>query len=358
MILTRRAFAAAGIALSAGARPLAAPAAPAWAALPTVPYKGKQDDIAFIDGDRGWYGNGAGLLYQTTDGGLSWTEIASRPGTFIRALGFLDAQNGFIGNVGTGYYPGVTDETPLYRTRDGGATWTPVEAVGIGRVKGVCGVDILRTRRIYQGEMRETAVVHAAGRVGGPAMILRSEDGGEAFRVIDLTAQAGMILDVKFLTPRTGFVCASGVSDTGEGEALILRTSDGGDSWNAVYRSGRPLENCWKISFPTPRVGYATVQSYDDANTRRVIVKTMDGGKSWKELPLVDAPKMREFGIGFADEKRGWVGCAGTGFETLDGGKTWRECNMGRAVNKIRILPTNGGKRVFAIGVEVRRLDL
>lgn len=342
------------------ARALAAiPAAADWRRLPTEPYKGKQDDIAFVSPDLGWYGNGQGKLYRTADGGESWEMIWEQPGTFIRALGFIDADNGFLGNVGTDYYPGVSDRHPLYRTRDGGRSWQPVAAEGIDKVAGICGLDILPVRRIYQGEMRTAHIVTAAGRVGGPAMMLRSEDSGESWRVIDLSAHAGMILDVKFHDARTGFVCASGVSASGEGDALILMTRDGGANWKPVWRSKRKLENCWKMSWPSRRVGYASVQSYDEAaGNRRVIVKTVDGGTSWRELSLTEAPGLQEFGIGFADERRGWVGTSKTGFETRDGGRTWTPVEMGRAVNKIRILPTATGKRLFAIGVEVRRLDL
>lgn len=108
------------------------------------------------------------------------------------------------------------------------------------------------------------------------------------------------------------------------------------------------------------KVGYATVQSYDEAaGNRRVIVKTADGGKSWRELPLVDEAGIREFGIGFVDERRGWVGTSKTGFETRDGGKSWSRVEMGRAVNKIRVVrKPDGGAAVFAIGVDVHRLDL
>lgn len=362
-MLDRREFGATALATALGIAcgdVLAAAPAPAWRKLPTEPYRGKQDDIAFVSPDTGWYGNGKGKLFRTTDGGESWTKVADRPGTFIRALGFVDGKTGFIGNVGTDYYPGVTDKQPLYRTDDGGVNWTPVAAEGLWKVAGICGIDILPVTRVFQGEARQTHVVHAAGRVGGPAMLMTSQDGGSSWSVTDLSAQAGMILDVKFLDARNGFIAAASNSDLGEGEALILRTADGGATWAPVYRSGRKMENIWKMSWPSRRVGYATVQSYDTdpKNTRRVIVKTFDGGKSWKELPLVEGPGIQQFGIGFLDEKHGWVGCKAGGYETRDGGKSWLPVAFGAAVNKIRIARDATRTRVFAIGVDVYRLDV
>ncbi len=328
----------------------------AWQKLPTEPYKGKQDDIAFINKDTGWYGNGEGKLYHTTDGGMSWTKVWDQPGTFIRALGFIDEKTGFLGNVGTDYYPGVTDKHPLYRTDDGGKTWTAVNAPDISVVAGICGIDILPVHRVFQGEAHTDHIIHAAGRVGGPAALLKSEDSGKTWTVQDMSKQAGMILDIKFLDAHTGFMCASTNSDMDKAEAMILRTIDGGKTWSPVYVSGRRLENCWKMSWPSPRVGYATVQSYDEmtSNTKRVIVKTTDGGKTWAEIPLITAPGIQQFGIGFIDEKRGWVGCKAGGYQTRDGGTTWSPVAFGRAVNKIRVVKD----RVFAIGVDVYRLDL
>lgn len=336
-------------------------AEPQWVKQPTEPYRGKQDDISFIDVDHGWYGNGMGRLYRTTTGGAVWTKIWDRPGTFIRALGFIDKKTGFLGNVGTNYYPGVTDAHPLYRTDDGGISWTPVVADGIDKVAGICGIDILPVQRTYQGTIHTAHIIHAAGRVGGPAMIMQSRDDGLTWRVIDLSAQAGMILDVKFLDERIGFVCASAVDPDRRGAAMILRTQDGGATWAAVYNSGRVHENCWKMSWPSKRVGYATVQSYDQspANTKRVVVKTTDGGKTWRELPLIDAPGVQQFGIGFVDEQRGWVGCINTGYETRDGGATWAPVAMGGAVNKVRVIrKPNGGHAIYAIGFDVYRLDI
>jgi photosystem II stability/assembly factor-like uncharacterized protein len=361
LLITRRDFSRTVL---AGATMIALPAfaadASIWVKQPTVPFKGKQDDISFVDPDHGWYGNGEGKLYRTTNGGASWDKVWDKPGTFIRALGFVDRQTGYLGNVGTDYYPGVTDKNPLYRTRDGGATWEAIAAPGIEKVAGICGIHILPVKRIYQGELRTSHVIHAAGRVGGPAMMLRSEDGGDSWKVIDLTAHAGMILDVFFQNAKVGFVAASSPSDTGEGEAMILRTINGGANWDIVYKSGRKAENCWKMSWPSTKTGYATVQSYDDdpAKTKRVIIKTVNGGASWKELLLVNDKTAQEFGIGFADDQRGWVGTRIGGFETRDGGKTWNQIEFGKAVNKIRILPKPiSGHFAMAIGVDVHRLD-
>jgi photosystem II stability/assembly factor-like uncharacterized protein len=330
-----------------------------WIKQKTAPYRGKQDDIFFIDPLIGWYGNGEGKLYRTVDGGISWSLIWTQPGTFIRALGFVDAQHGYLGNVGPGSYPGVTDKNPLYETRDGGTSWQPVKAVGIENVAGICAIDILKRRVIVQGELRDQVIIHAAGRVSGTAWIIRSVDGGANWTVKDLSNVAGMILDVKFHDERTGFLCAATGGDAELANALILRTLDGGETWKAVYQSARKSENSWKMHWPSRQVGYATIQSYDPAATKRIIIKSVDGGKSWRELPLADDAKLREFGIGFIDEKHGFVGTTIGGFETVDGGKSWSRTEFGRAVNKIRVVKKPvGGTTLFAIGVDVHRLDL
>jgi photosystem II stability/assembly factor-like uncharacterized protein len=328
-----------------------------WKKLNTVPYRGKQDDIVFADAQTGWYGNGAGKIYKTTDGGATWAEQLNKPGTFVRTLGAVDALHGLMGNVGTDYYPGVTDTNPLYETRDGGASWTVVPTARINGPlpKGLCAIDVLKKKSIYQGTLQDRVIVHAAGRVGGPAFLMRSLDGGQTWQSMDLTAQAGAILDVKFFDENTGLVFAATDGDVEKSNGLILLTRDGGQTWKSVYRSTRPFELTWKASFPTREVGYATLQSYnpDKAVTQRYVLKTTDGGQSWQELPLVQDVDVREFGIGFIDANTGWVGTTTTGFQTTDGGATWQRVDMGRAVNKIRLLPTADGFVGYAIGVDV-----
>ncbi len=324
----------------------------AWRTVSTPAYPKKRDDVVFVDARIGFYGTGAGEIYGTRDGGETWTLMWRQQGTFVRALGFLDSNNGFFGNLGAGLV-GTTDVNPLYRTADGGATWIPVD-IGGADVAGICAIDILRADAILEGDVRKRVVIHAAGRANGPAKLLRSEDGGERWTLIDLSERAGMILDVKFLDPSVGFIFAGSSADLAQSNALILRTSDGGRSWSEVYRSSRNHELIWKAAFPSPLIGYATIQNNDPANSKQRIVKTVDGGKTWAELPLVSDAGAQEFGVGFASTSKGWVGTAAGGFETKDGGKTWTPSTLAKSANKIRVVAADGSLMIYAIGTEVQ----
>ena len=335
-----------------------------WKKLETTPYKGKQDDIFFTDPDHGFYVNGGGLIYKTADGGKTWTEKLKQPGTYFRAVGFANERHGFAGNLGPDYFPGVTDFTALYETEDGGDSWHPSTAASAKLPKGagVCAIDVLKNKFINAGHLDERTIIHVAGRVGGPAYMLRSVDEGRSWTSIDMNAWTSMVLDVKFFDANTGIVAGASDGEIEKSHARILRTTDSGKSWTKVYESARPFENTWKVSFPTPETGYVTIQNYDEdpKNVRRYVAKTTDGGKTWRELPLVDDHEQSEFGVAFASADVGWVGARKGGYETLDGGKTWRFVDMGRAVNKIRLLPIPGHPRDlvgYAIGVDVFKLD-
>ncbi len=333
---------------------------PAWRKLTTAPYPGKQDDIYFLRPDLGWYVNGAGKIFKTTDGGTTWVEKLHKPGTFFRCIAFLDEKLGFAGNIGPGYFPNVTDPVPLYRTEDGGDTWSPVTTIDGPPIVGLCAMEVLREQFVNAGNLDTRTRIVATGRVGGPTCLILSDDRGATWKQMDISKVAAMAFDVHFFDRDHGVLAAASDTDVTRSNALILTTNDGGITWVEAYRSTRPFELTWKIAFPTREVGYVTVQSYnpDPAVTQRVVAKTTDGGKTWKEIPLVNDAKVREFGVAFLDANTGWVGATPSGFQTVDGGATWTRVAMGNAVNKIRVLETPTGHVGYAIGTEVHRIDV
>jgi photosystem II stability/assembly factor-like uncharacterized protein len=326
-----------------------------WQKLNTEKYPGKQDDIVFIDENRGWYVNGYGKIYSTKDGGITWQKQLEQKGTFFRCIAFSDSLNGYAGTVGTDYFPNVTDTIALYKTTDGGKTWTAANYSG-PYVKGLCAIDIVKEQFINHGEIDFKTHVFAVGRVGSPANIIVSHDGGNTFTSNTMNNECKMLFDIKMFDKNNGVACAATSDDIEKSNALILKTEDGGKTWNKVYQSSRPFETTWKVFFPSKKVGYATIQSYNPDTTvnQQRIAKTIDGGNTWLEIDLVNDYKAREFGIGFIDENIGFVGTTTSGFETLDGGKSWTKIELGRACNKIRIYKNRKGKTYgYSIGVDV-----
>jgi photosystem II stability/assembly factor-like uncharacterized protein len=325
----------------------------------TEPYRGKQDDVTFIDAQTGWYVNGYGKIFHTEDGGNTWQMQLEKKGTFFRCITFVDKNVGFAGTVGTDYFPNVTDTIPLYGTKDGGKTWNPVAYKG-NYVKGLCAIDIVKEQYINHGEIAYKTHVFGVGRVGSPANSLMSHDGGETWVSKSMNTDCSMLLDIKMFDKNEGIVCAATDGDIEKSNALILRTSDGGNTWKKVYQSTRPFESTWKASFPTKNVGYVSLQSYnpDTLVKQQRVAKTIDGGKTWTEINLVEDTNAREFGIGFTDEKHGYIGTLDTGFETKDGGMTWKKVNLGRACNKIRIYKNAKGETYgYSIGVNLFKMQ-
>ena len=318
-----------------------------WTNLTSAPYNAsKQDGVYFINKDTGWVVNGSGTIHKTTNGGINWIQQKNSPGTYFRSIAFVNDQIGFAGNIGPNYFPNVTDANPLYKTVDGGNSWVSVTPSISGVIPtGICAIQAVNANVIY-----------AAGRVGGPPIIIKSSDGGNNWVGTNLSPQCAMILDIYFQSQDTGYVFAGTSSNVASSSARILRTTDGGQTWTIVYTSNRSYELIWKAWFPSHQIGYATIQSYDSNTSQRYISKTTDGGLTWNELPLVNSA-IREFGIGFINDTVGWVGGENTGYQTLNGGLTWTNKNIGQYANKFSIVKdVNGNYTAYAIGLRLFKM--
>ena len=100
---------------------------------------------------------------------------------------------------------------------------TPV-ATGGSPAKGLCAIDVTKVKVINSGALEERTQMHAAGRVGGPAWLIRSLDGGETWQTLDLNHELAMFTDVKFFSPSAGFVVGGSNADVEESHAVILKT--------------------------------------------------------------------------------------------------------------------------------------
>jgi photosystem II stability/assembly factor-like uncharacterized protein len=317
-----------------------------WVKLSAAPsISGKQDDLYFVDPSIGFSVNGLGRIYGTTDGGQTFTKLLDQPGTYFRAVSFLDATHGFAANIGTDYYPGVTDTQPLYETNDSGATWTKVTTISGPMPNGICGF----------WKIDDSNLV-AVGRVGGPSFFLKSSDAGATWTSTNVSSQLPMLVDAHFNDANDGVL--TGGSSTGAGsQCRILHTTDGGATWTKVFQSKNAGTMCWKVSFPSAMVGYAAVLTFS-ATTPSSFIKTTDGGNTWTEMPFVDGG-YAGLGVGFITENIGWIGGEASSkpaYRTSDGGNTWTpDPSLGPYVNRIRFV---GPRTGYAIGSTIYKLEI
>jgi len=321
------------------AAPAAAPAAqaPDWELLQTSPFHGYRfEDGSFIDPSTGFIVDPQGRTHRTTDAGATW-QLRSEVGSYLRSAAFTSAEHGWVGVLFSG--------TRLYETSDAGATMvdvTPRIAPAIGG--GICGLWAVNADTAF-----------GVGQYSGPAYVIRTVDGGATWQSTDLSAIAGSLVDVFFFDSQRGLaVGGTAGADTG-GRVLVLATEDGGATWTPRFTGSPPPtgqgEWAWKISFPTPLVGYVSVERTFGSTGK--VLKTTDGGLTWIEIAVPQAGNMQ--GIGFLTADRGWISGRGDALVTVDGGVTWANTSsIDEQVNRFAFFGDSLG---YAMGQRIYRLD-
>jgi photosystem II stability/assembly factor-like uncharacterized protein len=292
----------------------------------------RTDDIWFLDPQRGWAVNSNGQIVHTEDGFATWEQQLHDPQVYFRCVGFASDTRGWVGTL--------TADKRLFETSDGGASWTAVAGLPPLAPSAVCGLSVV-----------DESVAYASGTnfPNRPARMMRTIDGGGSWQAWDMSAHATLLVDTYFTDANHGWVVGGKATvanpTRNDVRAVVLRTEDGGQTWvNRAAHLGAELplgEWGWKIQFLDERIGYVALESF----TRGAVLKTTDGGDTWTRVDINDPQGNANLeGIGFLDESTGWVGGWGSasfqeGFSsaTTDGGKTWHDANeIGRFINRFR----------------------
>jgi photosystem II stability/assembly factor-like uncharacterized protein len=298
-----------------------------------APSAERYDDFHFSDPQVGWAVNSAGQIVHTEDGFKTFTVQKTVSGdTWLRCMSFTSPTDGWVGTI--------TRRQRLWRTQDG-KTWTDMTP-GLPAVPiAVCGI-CSPSKNVVYGSGTQFPDQQAG--------ILKTTDGGATWTSISMAAHANLLIDNYFTDDLHGWVVGGkGGTDYPMLKPVVLFTADGGQTWeNRLQNSGIDFpsgEWGWKIQFLTPQIGFVSLENSKAA----AILKTADGGQTWKRIEVNDPQKQSDLeGIGFINEKVGWVGGWGHNFNpgpgdgissgTTDGGATWFSANddVGRFINRFR----------------------
>ncbi len=203
--------------------------------------------VDFLDELTGFCGGatmaGDGLIDRSMDGGLTWAQTDTFPGQIISRIRFVNDEVGFAVSNGSHWQVSGTVELPdsgrVYRTTNGGDTWTSVLSNTQHGFSGVWFTDVLNG-----------CVTRNDG------VILRTTDGGENWSTTIIALAPPFLLTAVTGTPN-GTLYASGYRTDNTG-AIILASTDGGQNWELNHYSstgvGRRINN---IYFYDDQVGYA-----------------------------------------------------------------------------------------------------
>lgn len=262
--------------------------------------------------------DGDGKIFQTIDGGNSWTEVASAPGPGLSHRGL----NGLEFAGSTGY--AVGDGKTLLQSPDSGATWNP---------KGLQGVS-------------GSPDLESIGCADATTCLITESGGGQLVRTVDGGDHGSSVTPATQPIFAADFASANRAVAVGAGGATVV-SDNAGSSWTPVGGSiaGSGFN----------RLRATNSQLAEAGGNNGTLARTVDGGANWFTVGVPTTGSVRD--ASFPSENTGYaLDSAGSAFKTMNGGMTWAILDTGTS-KEPRALLAISADRVLLIGPEGLRLS-
>jgi photosystem II stability/assembly factor-like uncharacterized protein len=232
-------------------------------------------------------------VFRSSDGGATWTAAnAGLPSSSAIEQLVIDPRTP------------TTLYAHNYKSTDGGQTWSAMPGLVIGHL----AIDPQTPTTLYANG------VDANGRYG----VYKSTDGGGSWTITGLTVQGRFSLAVDPLTPTVLYAASTGSDGYARG---LFKSADGGESWSTLRTDEfRVLA----IDPLTPETLYAVISGS--------VSKSTDGGSTWFAVgpPLTQYDSVCALAIDPQTPTTLYAGsCRSGAFKSTDGGSNWSAVDFG-----------------------------
>jgi photosystem II stability/assembly factor-like uncharacterized protein len=255
----------------------------------------------------------------------------------------------------------VPDEHTIWISGSGG---TVMRSVNGGKTWRVNSIEAYENTDFRDVEAFDSSTAIVMG-IGNPAVILKTEDGGNTWNRVFFKRLEGIFLNsMAFWDEKNGFV----VGDPVHGRFYLLKTNDGGDTWEELPETSRPVAKEGEYMFAASGNCISGVNPSDlwfvsGGSTARVF-HSESMGNHWEIIEtnfMSGQASTGLFSVLFTDNKKGY--CIGGDYSkpdstgitfiyTLDGGISWQHPvhNTVGYRSCIKMLKLQGNQVLIAVG--------
>jgi photosystem II stability/assembly factor-like uncharacterized protein len=255
-------------------------------------------------------------VYKSTDAGKTWSHVGLEQTSQVAAVRIHPQNPDLVYVAAQGAPAAPTKERGIYRSRDGGKTWSLVLHVDERTGASDLSLDVTNPRVLYAAfwdHARLPWVMRSGGLGSG---LYKSTDGGDTWKKLSEGLPKGVLGKIKVAASpaRAGRVYAIVEADEGG----VFRSEDFGETWQRTSEDRIARARAW----------YYTHIIADPKNADGVYVmnapflKSTDGGKTWETIRTPHGDN-HALWINPQDPAVMINGNDGGANVSLNGGKTW-----------------------------------
>jgi len=254
----------------------------------------KNPKVVWVGTGESWMRNSVSVgdgIYKSTDGGENWTNVGLRNSEHIVKILVDPTATNTVYVCAPGKLWSDSDERGVYKTTDGGQTWTKIlRGSNLSTGCSMISMDPANPRTLYAGmwDFRRRGWTFRSGGEGEKAPsgsgLFKSTDGGATWTELNATSAAGLPakpwgrVAVSVAPSKPEIVYA--LIEAAPPLNALYRSENGGRTWQALDRSQNMI---W-------RPFYFAHLIVDPRNPDRVykpdlgLIVSVDGGKSFSNI--------------------------------------------------------------------------